>query len=166
LRNIIRSFETDYGSGTGLPLGNLTSQLFANIYMNHFDQWVKHKLKAKYYIRYADDFVILSGNKNWLESIINDITLFTVKNLKLKLHPEKICIKSAASGIDFLGWIIFNDHRILRTNTKYRMFKKVRKHATNESLQSYLGLIKHGNSFKLKKELINFFWVNKNSLEF
>jgi len=164
LSNIVRSFEANNRSGTGLPLGNLTSQLFANIYMNYFDQWIKHKLKAKYYIRYADDFVILSYDKKWLESIIDDIKLFTENNLKLTLHPEKIFIKTAASGIDFLGWIIFNDHRILRTNTKYRMFRNVRKHATNESLQSYLGLIKHSNSYKLKKELLNFFWINKSSL--
>ena len=65
VRNIINSFNSGT-AGKGLPLGNLTSQLLVNIYMNEFDQFVKHKLKAKHYIRYADDFVILSHDKNYL----------------------------------------------------------------------------------------------------
>jgi len=73
----------------GLPLGNLTSQLFCNIYMNEFDQFVKHKLKAKYYIRYADDFVFLSEDKNRLLNIIPKISLFLGQWLKLELHPQK-----------------------------------------------------------------------------
>ncbi len=76
-----------------MPLGNLTSQLFANVYMNEFDQFIKHESKIKYYIRYADDFVILSENKNYLEEIIPTISDFLNNNLSLILHPDKISTK-------------------------------------------------------------------------
>ena len=87
----------------GLPLGNLTSQLLVNIYMNEFDQYVKHKLKAKCYIRYADDFVILSQSKTKLENYLQCIGIKLRKDLKLEIHPNKIFIKTIASGVDFLG---------------------------------------------------------------
>ncbi|MFH1608979.1 MAG: reverse transcriptase/maturase family protein, partial [Patescibacteria group bacterium] len=74
----------------GLPLGNLTSQLLVNIYMNEFDQFVKHKLKVKYYIRYADDFVALSKDKKYLEDILIEIKNFLETKLKLNLHPNKV----------------------------------------------------------------------------
>lgn len=135
--------------GVGLPLGNLTSQLLVNIYMNKFDQFVKHKLKVKYYIRYADDFVVLSENRIWLESIIPKIDYFLNKLLKLTLHPDKVNIKTLASGVDFLGWVHFSDHRILRTTTKRRMFKKLEVDGRREVLSSYLGLLKYGNTYKL-----------------
>ena len=89
LREIIESFCSTCPS-IGLPLGNLTSQLFVNIYMNEFDQFIKHKLKIKYYIRYADDFVILSDNKKELENLIFPISKFLFENLKLQYHPKKV----------------------------------------------------------------------------
>lgn len=149
LENIIESFPI------GLPLGNLTSQLFANVYMNEFDQWVKHELKAKYYLRYADDFVFLSHDKDWLESIIPHIESFLLEKLKLTLHPDKVFIKTIASGVDFLGWVQFTDHRVLRTQTKKRMFRRLQENYTIEALQSYLGLLKHGNTCKLKQGIMN-----------
>ncbi|HYC34623.1 MAG TPA: reverse transcriptase domain-containing protein, partial [Candidatus Paceibacterota bacterium] len=106
--NIIALIERIIGSfhaikeGVGLPLGNLTSQLFVNIYMNQFDQWMKHKMKAKHYIRYADDFVILSLDKNWLIKLVPKIAEFLEEHLKLSLHPNKVYIKSFTSGVDFL----------------------------------------------------------------
>ncbi|RJQ34270.1 hypothetical protein C4568_02905 [Candidatus Parcubacteria bacterium] len=134
----------------GLPLGNLTSQLLVNVYMNEFDQYMKHKLKAKHYIRYADDFVILSRDKQELQRIGRYIALFLRQRLKLELHPDKVFIKTFASGVDFLGWIHFPDHRVLRTSTKRRMVKRT-EGADEESptLRSYLGLLKHGNAGKL-----------------
>jgi RNA-directed DNA polymerase len=153
LEKVIRSFSSK--PNTGLPLGNLTSQLLVNVYMNEFDQFVKHKLKVKYYIRYADDFVILSGNKGWLENQIEQIKVFLQAKLRLELHPGKIFIKTLASGVDFIGWIHFSDHRILRTTTKRRMFKRLKESQTTETLNSYLGLIKHGNSYKLLKNALS-----------
>ena len=123
-QEIIGSFYSTIPN-VGLPLGNLTSQLFVNIYMNEFDQFVKHKIKAKYYIRYADDFVILSDNHMWLESILPVIRNFLEERLKLQLHPDKVSIKTVSSGIDFLGWVNFPDHRVLRTATKRRMVKRI-----------------------------------------
>lgn len=154
LNEIISSFATK--PKVGLPLGNLTSQLLVNIYMNEFDQFIKHKLKVKYYIRYADDFVVLSENRNWLEEQIQPIQNFLDKKLKLTIHPAKIFIKTHASGIDFLGWVHFPDHRILRTTTKRRMMKKIQKSPTPETLNSYLGLLKHGNTYYLAESLGRF----------
>src|SRR3989344_1689624 len=122
LGNIIESFHSK--PGKGLPLGNLTSQLFVNIYMNELDQFMKHYMKAKFYIRYADDFVVLSHDKSWLQEILPKVANFLSENLKLELHPDKISIRTLASGIDFLGWVHFPDHRVLRTSTKRRMIKE------------------------------------------
>src|SRR3989344_1092267 len=148
---IIDSFSVR--AGTGLPLGNLTSQLFVNIYMNEFDQFMKHKLKAKYYIRYADDFVIFSQDKSWLEELTFKIGDFLSERLKLELHPNKVYIKTFASGVDFLGWVHFPDYRVLRTATKNRMLRNLGVNKSRETKASYLGLLKHGNTYNIKKKL-------------
>jgi len=150
LENIIESFSSGT-AGKGLPLGNLTSQLFVNIYMNEFDQSMKHRLRAKYYIRYADDFVILSTNRQWLEIILPEIKFFLSTRLKLQLHPDKLFIKTLASGIDFLGWIHCPDHRVLRTATKRRMLKRLAENPNNETVASYRGLLQHGNARKISR---------------
>ncbi|MFA6300838.1 MAG: reverse transcriptase/maturase family protein [Candidatus Paceibacterota bacterium] len=140
----------------GLPLGNLTSQLLVNIYMNEFDQFMKHKIKAKYYIRYADDFVILSSDKKWLINILPQIKDFLENELKLSLHPTKLSISTVASGVDFLGWVLFPDHRVVRTITKQRMFRGIKKKQGNfETVQSYLGLLSHGNARGLEWKVRN-----------
>jgi retron-type reverse transcriptase len=150
LEEILRSFHVV--EGVGLPLGNLTSQLLANIYMNEFDQFMKHCMKVKYYIRYTDDFVILSHDKDLLDELLPKIADFLGENLKLELHPDKVSICPIASGADFLGWVHFPHHRILRTTTKRRMFKRIKERKNNEStIQSYLGLLSHGNTNKLRK---------------
>ncbi|OHB11901.1 MAG: hypothetical protein A3G99_01085 [Candidatus Zambryskibacteria bacterium RIFCSPLOWO2_12_FULL_39_23] len=137
----------------GLPLGNLTSQLLVNIYMNEFDQYVKHRLKVKYYIRYADDFVILDQNKTTLNNLLRYIKVFLENHLKLNLHPNKISIKTLASGVDFLGWVNFPHHRVLRTTTKRRMLKNLSNNLKPESVRSYFGMLKHGNAHKLQNEI-------------
>lgn len=150
LSEIVGSFSVK--EGVGLPLGNLTSQILVNIYMNEFDQFAKHKLKAKYYIRYADDFVILSEDKAWLERIIPRIKEFLWNRLRLELHPNKLYLRTVASGVDFLGWVQFPDHRVLRTSTRRRMMKGiVRGKGREETVQSYLGMTKHGNGYKVRQ---------------
>jgi len=159
LDTVIDSFETPnpiYAIAEmkkGLPLGNLTSQLLVNIYMNEFDQFVKRELKVKYYIRYADDFVILQNDKIYLETILPKISQFLEEKLKLQLHPDKVFIKTLASGTDFLGWVHFPRHRVLRTTTKRRMFKNLQKNYSKETIASYLGMLKHGDTYKLKINL-------------
>ena len=154
LERIIKSFHSRR-EDIGLPLGNLTSQLFVNIYMNEFDQFAKHRLKAKYYIRYADDFVVFSRDRNWLESLASRIQKFLHIKLRLELHPDKLSIKTLASGVDFLGWVHFPDHKVLRTATKKRMFLNLQTEEGKErATPSYLGLLRHGNARKLQRRVV------------
>jgi hypothetical protein len=125
--------------------------------MNEFDQFVKHKLKFKFYIRYADDFVFFSNNKSELENLIPKIALFLESLLGLCLHPKKVFIQTLVSGVDFLGWTHFPRHRVLRNSTSRRMFKQIFNHPANETFQSYLGLISHGNTYNLKQKLLNWY---------
>jgi RNA-directed DNA polymerase len=156
LKKIIYSFNSGRRE-KGLPLGNLTSQLFANIYMNEFDQFVKHKLKVKYYIRYTDDFVILDYRKCELESILLKIEHFLKSRLKILLNSGKVFIRTLDSGVDFLGWVHFPKYRIIRTTTKRKILKKskIRGEMNLQSIQSYLGLLRHGNTNKLRKRIIS-----------
>ena len=153
LGQVINSFNSGT-KGKGLPLGNLTSQLLVNVYMNEFDQFVKHVLKAKYYVRYADDFIILSHDKKWLKNVLRHTAVFFEERLCLTLHPNKVSIRTFASGIDFLGWVHFPNHRVLRTATKRKMLREIRlKKGELETVQSYLGLLRHGNTKKLKEKI-------------
>jgi len=162
LDEVIESYDSKiYGQDIGLPLGNLTSQLLANVYMNDFDQWVKHKLKVKYYLRYADDFMVLNDDKEYLEKILPEIGQFLSKELKLTLHPNKISIRTMASGVDYLGWVHFTDHRVLRNTTKRKSINRIKISPTNATLQSYLGLLSHGNGHKVRERLLNYYWLYK-----
>lgn len=145
VNEIIQSFSC--GDGKGVPIGNLTSQLFANVYLDELDQFVKHVLKVKYYLRYCDDFVILSDNIAYLESICRVIERFLQEELKLSFHEDKVTIRKLNQGIDFLGYVVLPYHTVLRTKTKKRMLKRVNE--INSS--SYLGLLKHCNGYKLEK---------------
>ena len=164
LSNIIKSFSS--GSiNKGMPIGNLTSQLFANIYLNELDQYVKHKLKIHYYIRYMDDFIFLSNNRYFLEELILIIKLFLQDNLDLELHPKKVKIFNLKNGIDFLGYILFPHHILPRTKTKRRLIKKIREKIeahkkgmiTSDSLyqtvQSYFGYLQHSNAYELTEKV-------------
>lgn len=154
LHEVISSFHSTE-EGKGLPLGNLTSQLLVNIYMNEFDQYVKHVLKAKHYIRYADDFVFLSDDKVCFELILPKIEQFLIEKLELALHPQKVSIGTSASGVDFIGWVHFPDHKVLRTSTKQRMLRNLEKSGMKpEVVVSYVGLLRWGNAKKLEVLII------------
>ena len=155
LEELVGSFHTDGRLDVGLPLGNLTSQLLVNIYMNEFDQFMKRELKVRYYIRYADDFVILNENRSYLEQLLPKISEFLNNRLKLSLHPDKVHIKTLASGIDFLGWVHFPKHRVLRTSTKRRMMSRLDEESSEETKTSYLGLLQHGNTCILQQEVLD-----------
>lgn len=154
LKGVIQSFRSTQ-SGKGLPLGNLTSQLLVNIYMNEFDQFVKHQLKATYYIRYADDFIFLHHERNQLHLIVQSIELFLYSELRLRLHPNKVSIETVASGVDFLGWVQFPQHRVLRGVTRRRVIKRLGNPETREvAKQSYLGLLRQGDPYGLLRSAL------------
>ena len=155
LDHIIGSFSTKGRSDVGLPLGNLTSQLLVNVYMNEFDHFVKRTLKVRHYIRYADDFTILHEDCDYLVKLIPQIAQFLGDRLKLSLHPDKVFVKTLGSGVDFLGWVHFPHHRVLRTATKRRIFSNPGIYAGNEAIiNSYVGLLSHGNAYKLTQKII------------
>lgn len=151
-RIIIDSFNRE--KNNGLPLGNLTSQLFANIYLNELDQFIKMTLRARYYIRYCDDFIILDRDRELLLSYIGKISDFLNANLKLELHPKKVFIRKYHQGVDFLGFVCFPHHRILRTKTKRRMLRKLEEQFNKNSFISYLGLVKHSRSRGVRLQMI------------
>lgn len=166
MTEIIESFSSELGEGRGIPLGNLTSQIFANIYLNKLDQFVKHKLKIKYYIRYADDFIILADSTQ-VYKYTSILVKFLKKELKLELHPDKIILRKLKHGIDFLGYIILPHVLLPKTKTKRRIFRKIAikvsenksgkisDFSLNQTMQSYLGYFSHANSYKLTIKLKN-----------
>jgi len=158
LREIIDSFETC--AGKGIPIGNLTSQLFSNIYLNELDQFVKRKFCIKYYIRYADDFVILSSDKDYLNRLIPILAEFLDAKLKLAMHADKIIIRKWNQGIDFLGYNMFPHYKILRTRTKQRILRKVSKSSSFQSLQSYLGILKHCRGHNIERKIRQLYYGN------
>ena len=147
--------------GIGMPLGNLTSQFFANVYLNELDYFVKHKLRAKYYIRYVDDFVILHKSKEQLEKWRIQIDLFLRKELKLELHKEKSKIISLSNGIDFVGFRNFYYHKLLRKRNIKKMIarinkfknKEISKEKILESFQGWNAYAKWADSYELRKNI-------------
>ncbi len=161
IKLILNNFDSK-NKGTGMPLGNLTSQFFANVYLNELDYFVKHKLKAKYYIRYVDDFVILHKSKSQLEFWKSEIDKFLKEKLKIELHPEKSKISSLSRGIDFVGFRNFYHYRLLRKRNIRKMlfvfdrYKKneVSKEKLFEIFQGWDAYAKWADSYKLRKEVI------------
>lgn len=155
INNVIDSFNAGEDKGCGIPLGNLTSQIFSNIYMNELDQFVKHKLKIKHYLRYADDFIILGSDKKQVYQYTGILGDFLKVNLKLDLHPRKIILRKLSWGIDFCGYVVLPHYILPRTKTKRRILKKVSKeNVFKQPLQSYLGYLKHAESYKVQSELL------------
>lgn len=111
----------------GLPLGNLTSQLFANIYMNELDYFTKHELKEKYYIRYMDDFLVFSDSKTHLKTVLKIIKKFLSDTLKLKLNNKTQLLPVPNQAVDFLGYRIYPTHRLIRNDSKRRIKRKIKK---------------------------------------
>lgn len=152
INQVISSFHTT-DSGVGLPLGNLTSQLLVNVYMHEFDMYLKQELKVKYYLRYADDFAILSDNRKYLEDILPKLHVFLNEKLHLTLHEHKVYIKTYDSGVDFLGWVHFPHHRQIRTTTKRKIIRMMNGYPKRETVSSYRGLLGHGNTYEFQKRL-------------
>lgn len=152
INQVISSFHTT-APGIGLPLGNLTSQLLVNVYMHEFDMYLKQELRVKYYLRYADDFAILTDDRKYLEDILPKLHIFLNEKLRLTLHKHKVYIKTYDSGVDFLGWVHFPHHRQIRTTTKRKVIRMMKGYPKRETVSSYRGLLGHGNTHLLQKRL-------------
>lgn len=149
----------------GIPIGNLTSQLFANIYLDPLDRYIKQVLRRKYYLRYVDDFIILGESKNDLKKVLAQITIFLQNHLKLTLHPRKVRLFPAKLGVDFVGYVVFPNHIRLRSKNVRRFKKRLKKltaqlengKITREyfesSINSWIGHASHADSFKLRQKL-------------
>jgi retron-type reverse transcriptase len=152
LKEIIFSFTTVPGRKVGMPIGNLTSQIFANIYLNELDRFVKHSLKARAYLRYGDDFVVLENDLERLKFVRNETICFLVDTLKLQINPKSDKIMKVSHGLRFLGVKIWPSGRTLNR----RNLARVRERLKPNNISSYSGLImKHGNANQVR----NFNWM-------
>ncbi|WP_418881850.1 RNA-directed DNA polymerase [Waltera sp.] len=146
--------------GVGIPVGNLTSQLFANIYLDALDQFIKHELGVEAYIRYMDDFVILSPDKEQLRNWLARIEQFLREELKLEFNP-KTTMLAAKNGIDFVGYKHRATHRKVRKDSIKRIKRtikkcesgKITKEQLQKSIQSWTGHAGHADSYKLRKKI-------------
>ncbi len=138
--------------------------------MNVFDQFIKHALKVKKYVRYTDDFIIVSRDREYLLNSIAPIKTYLHTQLQLDLHPKKVELLKYHQGVDFLGYVVLPTHRKVRTKTKRRMFGKLNKRIEQykkgeikeeslfESLNSYMGVLSHADAFETGEEMSNAFW--------
>ncbi|MDO8656029.1 MAG: reverse transcriptase domain-containing protein [Nanoarchaeota archaeon] len=150
----------------GMPLGNLTSQFFANVYLNELDQFAKHTLLVTYYIRYVDDFVIFSESKEMLQLYKDKIDIFLRERLALELHPDKSKIIPLHRGVEFLGMKIFPHHKRIKTRNLrkfYRKFqgickayaeKEVDYDSVYEFVEGWLAYVKNANTYTLRKKVL------------
>ncbi|MCD8365995.1 MAG: RNA-directed DNA polymerase [Clostridiales bacterium] len=151
-------------SDVGMPIGNLTSQLFANIYLNELDQYCKHKLRLHYYIRYMDDVIILLDSKEKLHKIKRELEVFLNDVLYLSLN-KKTTVRPCAMGIEFVGYRIFADHRKLKRKTARRMIRATKgisvllaagnmaRSSFDRVCASFKGLLDHCDSYGLRRRL-------------
>lgn len=140
-------------SAPGLPIGNYLSQYLANFYLTYFDHWIKEQLGVKYYFRYADDIVILHHNKTYLHQLLKTIKNYFIKHLKLEVKENWQVFPVESRGIDFVGYVHFHTHVLLRKSIKKRFARMLKRKSRRESIASYTGWTKHCNSKNLLKKL-------------
>ena len=153
----------------GLPIGNLTSQLFANIYLNDFDHYVKNNLGIRYYGRYVDDFILIHRDADYLKFLIPFIREYLSENLQLELHPNKIYFQSYEKGVKFLGAVIMPYRIYIANRTKANFYDAIKrqnillkhnpltyKQKINflNSMNSYLGIMQHYKTYKMRKNML------------
>ncbi len=158
--------KREQNDNIGIPIGNYTSQFFANIYLNELDQFVKRDLKVEYYVRYMDDFILLAKTKSECIFLKKQIEDFLHEKLHLYLN-DKSKYYPYPMGVNFCGYRIFTTHRLLRLNSKKKIKKNVKHwnklyaksqldiHAATLSLNSWIGHSSHCNSYKLQKKILN-----------
>jgi len=142
-------------SADGLPIGNYLSQYLANFYLTYFDHWIKEDLSIKYYFRYADDVVILSSNKTHLHQTLSEIKPYLKDNLKLQVKDNYQVFPVEKRGIDFVGYVFYHTHTMLRKSIKKRFAKAVSKSKNQATIAAYNGWAKHCNSKHLLKKLLS-----------
>lgn len=147
--------------GCGLPIGNLTSQLFSNVYLNIFDQFMKRSLHCRHYGRYVDDFYVVSKDRQWLASLVPQVKVFLADNLGLCIHEGKTQILSVKKGIEYLGAYVLPYRIYVGRSTLFRIYNKLpvlemenRRDLVASSLNSYCGIFSHGRNFNLRKRLL------------
>lgn len=161
---LTKVFIYDTDEIKSIPIGNYTSQYFANICLNELDYFVKQELKIKYYLRYMDDFVLLINNKEEAKNVLDKIRTFLDLKLKLELN-KKTCYYPSYKGVNFCGYIVYNTHILIRKRSIKKIKRKINKWNilyNNEQLDyhkfilcfnSFKGHIKHANSYNLYNNL-------------
>jgi retron-type reverse transcriptase len=151
---------------TGIPIGNLTSQFFANLYLNDLDHYIKNELGVMCYLRYVDDLVVLGRRKDQLHRVKASVMIF-VERERLRIHPNKAHIYHTAHGIDLFGYQVFPDHRRLRSDNGHRFARRLRRwakaysagyldwQATNPRVQSWLGHAGHADTWGLREAIFS-----------
>ncbi|MGI0141351.1 MAG: RNA-directed DNA polymerase [Candidatus Micrarchaeales archaeon] len=164
IKTILKNHKSET-EGKGMPIGNLTSQFFANVYLNELDQFVKHTLKAKCYIRYVDDFVILHTDRKMLEKWRAEIDEFLHSTLKVQLHPEKTRVVKLNEGVTLLGFRVFYKYKLLKKSNAKRIWKRLDKFkqrydkgeiTTEEvigSLEGWFAYAKFADTYTLRKKV-------------
>lgn len=142
-------------SADGVPIGNYLSQYFANFYLTGFDHWLKQQKQVKYYFRYKDDMVILANSKEHLHQLLADIRQYLAHHLKLTIKSNYQVFPVKDRGIDFVGYVHFHTHVLLRKSIKQSFARKMARRPHPQSIAAYYGWAKHCNSKKLLNKLIN-----------
>lgn len=149
----------------GIPIGNLTSQFFANVYLNSLDHFVKEQLRCKHYIRYCDDFVVLDNHKGRLHEVRERVAEHLIL-LRLKLHPRKCQVFPVKEGTDFLGYRVFPTHRRVRRESITRFRRRMQRmreayyqdqvslEQVHQSIRSWLAHASHADSYRLREHLL------------
>jgi len=157
---------TPYQRNKGIPIGNLTSQFLANVYLNGFDHYMKEELGCKYYIRYVDDWVVLDNSKERLHTVKACVEKY-LDSLRLKVHQRKCRVYRVDEGIQFLGYRIFPTHRLLKKENVLRMRRRLKRlisqyreglirfERIHQSIQSWIGHASHADTFRLRARLLD-----------
>jgi len=156
IKEVIESYVFS-GLGKGVPLGNITSQVFANIYLNILDKYAKEELKCRFYVRYNDDFVIVLGSPEKLKEVRSKIILFVKEKLLLDIPLEKTSLRKIDWGVDFLGFTILSKAVLLGNKTKSKMYANI----SPKNVCSYFGILKHCNSHNLRRKLLSMEKLNE-----
>lgn len=151
IENTISSYHIENSLQKGIPLGNITSQIFANIYLNTLDQYVKKDLKCRFYIRYNDDIILIFENNKNIINTRDKIILFVKNKLFLDIPMEKTSIRKIRWGVDFLGFVVLPHATLLRNKTKHKIYVNIKR----KNMYSYLSILKHCNSFNLKTKILS-----------